>query len=140
MHRLHRQASRSGRWTPKIQKWYDHLDQMATDTMLKAEDNCARLHPRAAPWSVELMRASISIKYWNLKISSYHGGKTSDGTMSDIRNQAHLNNFTSTEEEAKTERIAAKKLLKTCLFQVEEIRKRNYDAERRSHWRWETGK
>ena len=107
-----------------MQKLYDHLDHTATTIMLKAEDNCARSRPRPDPWSVELMRASISIKYWNLRISSYHSGKTSEETMSDIRGQANIKDYTSTEEETKTERIVARKALKTCLFQAEEIREK----------------
>ena len=107
-----------------MQKLYGHFDQMATNIMLKAEDNCARSHPRPDPWSVELMRARTSIKYWNLRISSYHGGKTSTETISDIRDQAHIKDYTATEEEAKTERIVARKALKSCLFQAEEIREK----------------
>ena len=81
-----------------MQKQYDNIDQQATETMLKAEKNCAATFSRPAPWSVDLMRASTTIKCWNLRISKYSGGKTSELIMKAILEEAHMVNVTNTEE------------------------------------------
>ena len=66
--------------------------------MLKAENNCVANFSQPAPWSVELMRADTAIRYWNLRISQYSGGKVSDTTMKSILNKAQMVDVTDTEE------------------------------------------
>ena len=70
------------------------------------------------------MRASLSIKYWNLRISKFSGGKTSELTMKAILTKVHMVDVTDTEEQARTERIIARKTLVTCLHEAEEIREK----------------
>ena len=106
----------------KLQNQYDTLDLQAMSIMLKAEQHCVQSFSRPAPWSVALMRASTAIKYWNLRISTFTGGKTSEQTLTDIKQQAHLVDFTKTEEQARTERLVARKCLVKCLHEAEELR------------------
>ena len=68
------------------------------------------------------MRDSTAIKYWNLWISSFTGGKTSEQTLTDIKQQAHLVDFTKTEDQARTERSVAWKCLVKWLHKAEELR------------------
>jgi len=105
-----------------MQKQYDNIDQQATEIMLKLEKNCTATFSRPALWSVDLRRASTAIKYWNLRISKYSGGKTSELTMKVILEEAHMVDFTNMKEQARTERVIAQKSLVKYFHDAEKIR------------------
>ena len=103
MNKLNKKARRSGVWTKRMMKRYDDIDAKVVKIMLKAEENCVQKFRFDTPWSKKLITASRAVHYWNLKASTYKGKRITEIVLIAALKTAELKDYTTTEEETKTE-------------------------------------
>ena len=122
MKNLAKTAARRGRWSAKMQRKYENIDKKATEIMLQAETNCVPKFRYQTSWSLPLMRASKTIRYWNLRLSTINGRKISPAVLATARTEAEIRDYTTTKDQVITERKLARIRLKDLIKMAEDLR------------------
>ena len=90
--------------------------------MLKAEENCVSTFRFTTPWSEALIKASRTVRYWNLRITKYNKKQVSDNTLQQAQEASGVTDLTTTLEEATACRITARAALKKVIAAADKIR------------------
>ena len=108
--------------TIKLIKKYNAIDEEATKIMLKAENNCVSNFCFSTPWSTTLIKASRTVRYWNLRITKYNNKQVSNKTLQKAQEESEVIDLTTPKKEAITYRITAKTALKTVITEADKVR------------------
>ena len=119
--------------TIKLIKKYNAIDEEATKIMLKAENDYISTFRFSTPWSTTLIKASRTVRYWNLQITKYNNQQVIDKTLKKAQQASGVIDLTTNKEEAIACRITAKADLKKVLTEAnkireEELKKRSNEA------------
>ena len=101
---------------------FEAIDNKATSIMLKAEKNCVQTFMFHTSWSLPLMQASKSVKYWNLKVSQGKGRKVSPAVLASAMEAAEIIDNTTTYEHIVINRNLARIKLREQIKHAEELR------------------
>ena len=80
--------------------------------MIKAEDSYVSTFRFLPPSSEALIKASRTIRYWNLRITKHNKKQVSEKTLQQAQEESGVTDFTTTLEEATACRITARAALK----------------------------
>jgi hypothetical protein len=58
-------------WTDSHKAEYEKLDTIITETMLFAEHSCSKHYMKCFEWSVTLIRAVETVRYWRLFVKCF---------------------------------------------------------------------
>ena len=115
-------AQKRGRWSLKMQRKFETIDNKATKIMLQAEKNCKQTFRYHTPWSLPLIQASKAIRYWKLKISLSKGRKIAPTVIDSALKVANTKDCTDTFKHDIIERNLARIKLRDHIKNAESMR------------------
>ena len=89
--------------------------------MLKTEGAYMRTYRYTTLWSVELVKTSRAVKYWNLHITQLREGQVTEKVLLATKHPARLQDVTGTMKHSLTKQIVVKKKLRLVLAQAANI-------------------
>ena len=90
--------------------------------MIKAVDNCVSTFRFLSPWSEALIKASRTVRYWNLRITKYNNQQVSDKTLRKAQTESGVTDPTTALAEATACRITARVALKIVITTANKVR------------------
>ena len=107
-----------------MQVKYENIDKTATEIMLTAEQNCVQKFRYHTSWSLPLMKAGKTVRYWNLRLSMSNGRAVATSVLDTVKREAGLQDFTSTREQILLERNLARKKLQEAIVIADDLREK----------------